>query len=98
MSKMSTDLTRHVLNGATMDTRWSAQFYAAQSLDPAPIRAALQASVAEVDAQMSTWSRDSDLMRLNAAPVDEWQAVPAQLFRGSAPRGLRSGESSEGAF
>ncbi len=97
MSKMSTDLTRHVLNGATMDTRWSAQFYAAQSLDPAPIRAALQASVAEVDAQMSTWSRDSDLMRLNAAPVDEWQAVPAQLFE-VLRLGLEIGRSSEGAF
>lgn len=97
MSKMSIDLTRHVVNGATMGTRWSAQFYAAQGVDPAPIQTALQASVAEVDAQMSTWRPESDLMRLNAAPVDEWQAVPAQLFK-VLRLGLEIGRASNGAF
>ena len=69
MSKMSTESARIALNGPTMGTRWSALFFAEPSLDPSPIRVALQAAVDEVDGQMSTWKPDSDLMRLNAAPV-----------------------------
>ncbi|ALV28523.1 FAD:protein FMN transferase [Pannonibacter phragmitetus] len=65
MSKMSTDLIRHALNGPVMGTRWSALFFAEPDFDPAPVRAALQAAVELVDAQMSTWKPGSDLMRLN---------------------------------
>ena len=97
MSKMSTELTRHALNGATMGTRWSALFFAEPDFDPAPIRAALQAAVEEVDGQMSTWNAGSDLMRLNAAPVGEWVAVPARLAE-VLRRGLEIGRASGGAF
>jgi len=94
---MSTDPVRHALNGPTMGTRWSALFYSAPDFDPAPVQAALQAAVAEVDAQMSTWKPDSDLMRLNRAPVGEWIALPAQLARVLA-LGLAIGRASDGAF
>ena len=97
MSKMSTELTRHALNGATMGTRWSALFFAEPDFDPAPILAALQAAVEEVDGQMSTWNAGSDLMRLNAAPVGEWVAVPAQLAA-VLRLGLEIGRASGGAF
>lgn len=80
MSKMSTELVRHALNGAAMGTRWSTLFYAPPGFDPAPVRAALQAAVDEVDAQMSTWKPNSDLMRLNAAAPDVWVAVPPRLL------------------
>ena len=80
MSKMSIDPGRHALNGATMGTRWSALLYRAERFDPAPIRNALQIAVDEVDAQMSTWKPDSDLMRLNACPVGEWMTVPERLM------------------
>jgi thiamine biosynthesis lipoprotein len=63
-----------------MGTRWTALFHASPSFDVDPVRAALQAAVDEVDAQMSTWKPDSELMRLNAAPVGIWQAVPARLL------------------
>lgn len=97
MSKMSTESARIALNGPTMGTRWSALFFAGPGLDPAPIRTALQAAVEEVDGQMSTWNAGSDLMRLNAAPVGEWVAVPAQLA--SVLRlGLEIGRASGGAF
>ena len=79
MSKMSTESTRHALNGPTMGTRWSAVFFSAPGLDVAPIQAALQAAVNEVDAQMSTWQTDSNLMRLNRAPVNTLVEVPAHL-------------------
>ncbi|WP_439154397.1 FAD:protein FMN transferase [Yoonia sp.] len=97
MSKMSIDLVRHALNGPTMGTRWSALFHAAPGFDPGPVQAALQAAVAIVDAQMSTWRHDSDLMRLNAAPVGAWVDLPAQLAEVLA-LGLEIGRASDGAF
>jgi thiamine biosynthesis lipoprotein len=96
MSKTSTDLTRQALNGPTMGTRWSAVFFA-DGVDPAPVQQALQAAVAEVDAQMSTWRPDSDLMRLNAAPVGEWVSVPAHLMA-VLRLALQVGRASGGAF
>ncbi|TDE34809.1 FAD:protein FMN transferase [Antarcticimicrobium sediminis] len=97
MSKMSTDLARHALNGATMGTRWTALFHAPDGTDPAPVRAALQVAVDEVDAQMSTWTPGSDLMRLNAAPVGQWLPVPARLLD-VLRLGLEIGRASGGAF
>ena len=69
MSKMSTELRRHALNGPTMGTRWSALFFAEATLDLAPILDALQVAVEEVDAQMSTWNPRSDLMRLRTETI-----------------------------
>lgn len=97
MSKIPTDLMRHALNGPTMGTRWSALFYAPAAADPEPIRAALAESVDAVDRQMSTWKPDSDLMRLNGAPVGIWVCVPAQLMEVLA-KGLEIGRLSDGAF
>lgn len=97
MSKTSTDLTRHALNGATMGTRWTALFFAPAGFDVAPLRAALQEAVDAVDAQMSTWKPDSDLMCLNAAPVGDWVAVPGALLA-VLQLGLEIGRASGGAF
>ena len=44
MSKTSTELVRHALNGPTMGTRWSALFYSAAGFDAAPMHAALRGS------------------------------------------------------
>ena len=64
---MSTE-QRYSLSGATMGTRYSAVFYAAESIDQGALQAELQQAVDRVDRQMSTWQADSDLMRLSAAP------------------------------
>ncbi len=97
MSKMSIEKARVALNGPTMGTRWSALFFAEPGVDTGAIRAALQAAVDEVDAQMSTWNAGSDLMRLNAAPVGAWVPVPERL--GAVLRlGLEIGRASGGAF
>ena len=97
MSKMSTERARIALNGPTMGTRWSALLFADPGFDPGQVRSALQAAVDEVDGQMSTWKPDSDLMRLNAAPIGEWIAVPARLLE-VLRLGLEIGRASGGAF
>jgi thiamine biosynthesis lipoprotein len=97
MSKTPTEQTRHALNGPTMGTRWQAIFHAEQGFDVARLRYALQAAVTEVDAQMSTWKPDSDLMRLNAAPVGVWHPVPARLME-VLLLALDIGRASDGAF
>jgi FAD:protein FMN transferase len=97
MSKMSTKSARIALNGPTMGTRWSALFFAKPSFDTSAVKAALQAAVDEVDAQMSTWKPDSDLMRFNAAPVGGWVAVP-EAMRTVLRLGLEIGRASGGAF
>jgi thiamine biosynthesis lipoprotein len=97
MSKTSSDPVRHALNGPTMGTRWSALFHTAEGFDAEPVRRALQAAVDEVDAEMSTWKPDSDLMHLNAAPVGQWVAVPDRLME-VLRLGLDIGRASGGAF
>lgn len=97
MSKMSTESARIALNGPTMGTRWTALFYAEAGRDTDAIRAILQAAVDEVDTQMSIWKPDSDLMRINAAPVGDWVMVPEQL-RSVLRLGLEIGRASGGAF
>lgn len=97
MSKTSTEWVRHALNGPTMGTRWSAVFFSAPGLDVAPIQAALQSAVDEVDAQMSTWQTDSHLMRLNRAPVNTLVEVPAHLAH-LLSLGMAIGRASGGAF
>jgi thiamine biosynthesis lipoprotein len=94
---MSTEAPRLALNGATMGTRWQATFRAPRGLDAARLRAELQAAVDEVDAQMSTWRPQSDLMRLNAAAAGEWVDVPAGLHAVLC-LGLAVGRASGGAF
>ena len=90
-------LTRHALNGATMGTRWAALFHAEPGFDPAPLRHALAAAVAEVDAQMSLWRPESDLMRLSRAAPGVWIALPPRLM-GVLQAALSVGRSSGGAF
>ncbi|MDX8482274.1 FAD:protein FMN transferase [Mesorhizobium sp. VK24D] len=97
MSKMSTDLARHALNGPTMGTRWSALFHAPSGFDAGNVRAALQAAVDEVDTQMSTWKLGSDLMCLNRAPAGAWVTVPGRLLD-VIRLGLKVGRASGGAF
>ena len=94
---MSTEPLRHALNGPTMGTRWSALFFTPADFDAAPLQTAMQMAVAEVDDQMSSWKPDSDLMRINRAPLGEWIAAPAQLLA-VLRLGLAIGKASGGAF
>ncbi|MEZ5855883.1 MAG: FAD:protein FMN transferase [Hyphomicrobiaceae bacterium] len=72
-------LLRQTLSGNTMGTRYSAVFYAAPGTDVDALKCALFAALDRVDRQMSTWRVDSDLNKLNAAPVGTWMNVPPEL-------------------
>ncbi|MFQ5439148.1 MAG: FAD:protein FMN transferase, partial [Paracoccaceae bacterium] len=102
MSKTFTDsngraLGELKLNGPTMGTRYSAHLFVPNSLDRNALEAALFEAVDRIDRQMSTWKADSDLMRLNGAPVGEWVELPPEL--GAVLAGaLDIGRASNGAF
>lgn len=92
MPKTATEL----LEGRSMGTGWRV------TLDgPVPERdrlhAECQATVDLVDRQMSTWKPDSDLMRLNAAPLGEWVALPPELLF-VLKTGLQVSHLTDGAF
>lgn len=79
-SEAAAPCQRTTLNGPTMGTRWSASVDVASSLDLAGLRQDLGAAVQQVDAQMSPWKPDSDLVRLNRAPVGAWVDLPLEML------------------
>ncbi|MDZ4124430.1 MAG: FAD:protein FMN transferase [Hydrogenophaga sp.] len=83
MPKMSSDTAvtckRTTLHGPTMGTRWSATVDADNTMDLEALRQALATAAEQVDEQMSPWKPDSDLMRLNRAPVDTWVDLSADI-------------------
>jgi thiamine biosynthesis lipoprotein len=94
---MSTELQRYSLNGETMGSRYTALFYAEPDLSTEAISHSLARAVSRVDQQMSTWKPDSDLNRLNAAPEQQWVAVPKELAT-VLSTALRVAQQSGGAF
>ena len=70
---------RTTLHGLTMGTRWSATVDADNTMDLEALRQALATAAEQVDEQMSPWKPDSDLMRLNRAPVDTWVDLSADI-------------------
>jgi len=91
---MSTDALI-TLSGPTMGTRWTAKFRPPG--DTSALEADLAATIARVDQQMSNWRPDSDLMRLNAAPLAQWVSLPADLMH-VLDTALRIGRASDWHF
>ena len=84
MPKMSSEpaappCQRTTLHGPTMGTRWSVTVDADASQDLAALQHDLATAVEQVDEQMSPWKPNSDLMRLNRAPVGDWVDLPAEI-------------------
>lgn len=84
MPKMSSEpaapCKRTTLHGATMGTRWSTSVDVDNTVDLTALRQDLADAVALVDEQMSPWKPNSDLMRLNRAPVGDWVDLPAEIL------------------
>ncbi|WEN14229.1 FAD:protein FMN transferase [Rhodanobacter sp. AS-Z3] len=79
-SESASPFTRTTLNGPTMGTRWSATVDVDATIDLEILRQDLAAAVEQVDDQMSPWKHDSELMRLNRAPLDTWVELPAEML------------------
>ena len=101
---MSTDpapgamaLGHRALSGPAMGSRWSALFHAGDDVDETALTRRLQGAVDRVEDQMSTWRPDSDLERLNAAPVGAWVEIPRELTHVLATA-LEIGRLSQGTF
>ena len=90
-------LARQVLSGPTMGTRYAALFFAPAECDLVAVERELQGVVDMVDVQMSTWKPESDLMRLNRAPVGDWVEVP-ELLLAVLEAAAEIGRLSGGAF
>ena len=97
MSIEAAPMVRHALNGPTMGTRYAAVFFAPEGMATDALAAALFDAVDRVDRQMSSWKPESDLNRLNAAPVGEWVAIPRELMAVLA-EALKIGRATTGAF
>lgn len=84
MPKTSSESPAHwhriTLHGPTMGTRWSVSLDADKQLDATALQHDLAKAVEQVDAQMSPWRADSDLLRLNAAPPGDWVNLPAEMM------------------
>jgi thiamine biosynthesis lipoprotein len=85
------------LSGPTMGTRWSARYQAPPGFDHEALSRDLARAVDLVDAQMSPWKPDSDLMRLNRAEPRQWVTLPGAVLDVLA-RALDVGALSGGAF
>ena len=97
MPKMSTE-PGATLGGPTMGTGWSLRADdPLESVDVQALQARCAEAVAAVNAQMSTWRPDSDLMRLNAAPLDSWVPLPQGLMTVLAA-GIAVSRQTGGAF
>ncbi|MCE2781063.1 FAD:protein FMN transferase [Limnohabitans sp.] len=79
-SESAAKCQRITLHGPSMGTRWSATLDAEDSLDMNALQHDLATAVDQVDQQMSPWKPDSDLMRVNRAPVNAWVVVPAEML------------------
>lgn len=94
---LASGLRRRAFNGPAMGSRWSAVVFAGDDLDGIAFAAALAEAVETVERQMSAYRPESDLERLNRAPIGVWQPVPAMLME-VLEAGIAIGEASGGAF
>ncbi|HVH32502.1 MAG TPA: FAD:protein FMN transferase [Tahibacter sp.] len=68
-------------NGSSMGTTWSVKVCARRRPEAARVQAAIDAVLASVDREMSTWRADSDLNRYNRAAATGWVALPEDCYR-----------------
>jgi thiamine biosynthesis lipoprotein len=86
------------LNGQSMGTTWSVQaMLAPQGASQHDVLQAVQAPLALVIAQMSTWQADSLLSQYNQAPAGSWHTLPPP-FLTVLDAALTMAADSQGAF
>lgn len=94
---ISHTLKNFTLQGPTMGTRYSANFFAPSNIDLNKVSQALQRVVDDVDNQMSPWKSQSDLTRFNNAHEGQWINIPIEMAV-VMNEALRIGKLTGGAF
>ena len=88
------------LDGATMGTRWCVKHWWRPGVDPsssARVREVVEAVLARIVEQMSTWEPESDLCRFNRAPAGSWHELEPEFFTVLA-HALELARRSDGAY
>jgi thiamine biosynthesis lipoprotein len=87
------------LHGRTMGTTYNIRYWTLAKNAPSPsdVQRSIDALLAGLDQQMSTWRPDSELSRFNAAPANEWFAVSPDVAIVTA-RALELHKLTEGAL
>jgi len=93
----SAALALHTLGGETMGTTWSVRLAAARDADLRALHAGIEAQLALVVRQMSTWDNDSDISRYNRADAGQWLSVPPEFAQVLACS-LEIADASDSAF
>ncbi|WP_183781223.1 FAD:protein FMN transferase [Pseudomonas sp. JAI115] len=84
--------------GPTMGSTYSIKYVRhAGVAEPAQVRREVEAILAEVDRQMSTYRNDSDIERFNALPANSCQTMPAAVLE-LVRVGEQLSEQSEGSY
>lgn len=84
------------LSGPAMGSRWTARLDCTDS-EVAALTHACAEAIERIEAQMSNWRADSDLSRLNAAPVGHWVGLPPETMT-VLDKALEIGRASDGLF
>lgn len=84
------------LTGTTMGTTWSVKFVGSTASRQTLSRM-IPLALDRVIAQMSPWEEHSDISRFNRRPVNEWQALPPELFK-VMESARRVAQESDGAY
>ncbi len=86
------------LKGATMGTTWNVTYVAAPNgPDPRTLHADIQGLLDAMETSMSTYRDDSEISRVNRAPVDSPVAISADFYR-VLSAALAVGRHSRGAY
>jgi thiamine biosynthesis lipoprotein len=91
------DAVQHSLAGAAMGTTWSVHALAPRGVARETIAAAVEAQLARVIREMSTWEPDSLISRFNRAEAGSWHALP-EAFHAVLDAALTMAVDSDGAF
>ncbi|MGJ5178573.1 FAD:protein FMN transferase [Bradyrhizobium oligotrophicum] len=94
---LSSSLERRVIGGPAMGSRWSVILWVTRDCDLSDLTARLAARMAGLEAALSRFRADSEVVVLDGAPLGEWQPVSRDLAEVVAV-GLDVGRRSGGAF
>ena len=86
-----------IITGAALGTGWQVRFHAPRPVSLDRLRAAIEARLAAIVAEMSQWAPDSLLSCFNRSPAGTWITLPVD-FATVIGAALATADTSGGAF